>query len=725
MIPTGFSHDQQAQADQALLDMHDSPIQRSLRRDRRWFVSVVLWRPGDVAYDWIVAQLRQIRQLGFNSVRYHNLKPGDAAENQVDLERMDEWMAAAAETDVQVIAHIGSLRPSPEILDRHGVTMDEYLLAHLDEAPWPDVLEETYAPVVRRYGDHPNLLAWGMAGEPNAGDAGIVSDYDRKRFADWLAETHGDLESLDAAWNLYPEKNRPIVASLASAHEALAGFQADWKVSGAHRAKVNYGAARDMLRYLTDKMNTRVGATVRAVHRIDPETPVNLGAHQLFANQPALRWDIRQWAGQSDLFTSSIHLSWHFEAVAGEVDRPVYMQSRRTRDYFKGGWTSAYETTGGAVQYSGGYPNAMTPGLMRRLMLHYLAAGHVNIAFWTWNHRPGGWESGEYGMTSLSGQVTSWARQAGRIAQSIGRYSDELWQARQDPPVGILEDWDTEAIYTLEPDRHDLSAGVGRFGAGTQLQPIRAQIGASRALMNQHVPFEYLRTEELAAGIGPRYPVLYAPHLRALGADKLDAMGAYVQAGGRLVADVQFAFQDPWGKCQPAGPGGPAERIFGAWADVIHDTRTCPMRVNGVEVDGFFADLECTDARVIARFDDGRPAACEILRGKGSAVLVAFDLARMCHRPGSPGAETLLVEWTAGHLQRTWQCSAPLAYRLRSESADHYFLVNDGPERTATLQVWDRQYTEGCDAITDEPIDLSGTITIPLEAASAAWIRLA
>jgi beta-galactosidase len=143
-----------------------------------------------------------------------------------------------------------------------------------------------------------------------------------------------------------------------------------------------------------------------------------------------------------------------------------------------------------------------------------------------------------------------------------------------------------------------------------------------------------------------------------------------------------------------------------------------------VEVDGFFADLETTEARVIARFDDGRPAACEILRGKGSAVLVGFDLARMCHRPGFGAAEQLLVDWTAGHLQRSWQCSAPLAYRLRSEAADHYFLVNDGPAQTAVLQAWDRQYTEGCDAITGEPIDLSGTISVPLEAASAAWIRL-
>ncbi|MFW5839965.1 MAG: beta-galactosidase trimerization domain-containing protein, partial [Planctomycetota bacterium] len=426
-----------------------------------------------------------------------------------------------------------------------------------------------------------------------------------------------------------------------------------------------------------------------------------------------------------DLFTTSIHLSWHFEAACGEVDRPVYFQSRQTRDYFKGGWTSAYETTGGAVQYSGGYPNSMNPGLMRRLMCNYLAAGHVNIAFWTWNNRPGGWEAGEYGMTSLSGKVTSWASQAGQIARAMGKYHRELWSARQENPVGVLEDWDTQAVYTLEPDRHDLTDGPGRFGGGTQLQPIWAMIGASRALVNHHRAFQYVRTEELGDGIGPAYPVLYAPHLRALSTEALENLLAYVEAGGRLVADVQFGFQDPWGKCHPAGEGGPVERIFGAWIDVIHHTRTEQMQLGDMPIDGYFADVETTDAKVLARFADGRAAVTEVRRGKGSAVLVGFDLARMCTRPGNAQAEAYLAQLTTGHMQRTWQCDAPLAFRLRSQQADHYFLINDGPARAAFIQAFDRQYTEGVDAITGEPVDVAQSMVIDLPAESACWIRLA
>ncbi len=162
------------------------------------------------------------------------------------------------------------------------------------------------------------------------------------------------------------------------------------------------------------------------IREIDPAHAIAIGAHQLFANQPLLRWDIPKWAKLGDLFTSSIHLSWHFELVDGEVDRPVYMQARLTRDADKQGWTSCYETTGGPVQYSGGFGNAMTPGLMRRLMLSYLAAGNQNIAFWTWNPRPGGWEGGEYGMIDLAGDLTPWAEEAGLVTKAMHRWHDEL-----------------------------------------------------------------------------------------------------------------------------------------------------------------------------------------------------------------------------------------------------------------------------------------------------------
>jgi beta-galactosidase len=704
--------------------LNDSPMQRRLREGREWFVGAVYWMPGDYDPGELRRELRRMHDLGFNAVRYHSADPTETRAGEFDFTRTDDWMNAAEEAGIRVILHANLTRPSDALLADCGLDRRSFLQGHLD-APKPrEALERWLGPIVGRYRPHPALLAWGLLGEPEPGDEDIDNEYDRQRFGRWLRERYGTIDRLDEAWNLYPQKGRPIVPGFEEAWRALEGFGADRKISGAHRAKVNYGAARDMLRYLTEKLIARAARVIEVVRTYDPDHPVTTGSHQLFANQAALRWDIGRWARLGDLHFSSIHLSWHFEPVEGEVDRPVYMQARQTRDYFKGGWTSAFETTGGAVQYSGGYGNAMTAGLMRRLMLSYLAAGNVNIAFWTWNHRPGGWEAGEYGLTTLSGEVSPWAEEAGRVARAMAAHKDELWQAEQDVRVGVLEDWDTQAILALEPERHELKAATaGRFGRGTAMQASRARIGVSRALINAHVPFEYVTSAELLEGIALRYPVIYAPHLRALGREAADALGDYVRRGGRLIADVQFAFLDPWGKLHPTGLGGLREGLFGAWIDTIHDARTDPRSANGIAVEGFFGDLRTTSARVICRFDDGRPAVSEARVGKGTAVLVAFDAARMCHRPGNLAMEGLLADLVTAGWRRPWRCTAPMTFRLSAPKADHYFLINDSAARTAFLSVFDREYTSAREVIEEGDIDLSGTIAVELPAQSAKWLR--
>ncbi|MFP3938461.1 MAG: beta-galactosidase trimerization domain-containing protein, partial [Phycisphaerae bacterium] len=550
----------------------------------------------------------------------------------------------------------------------------------------------------------------------------LDNDYDRERFAEWLRRQYGSVEALDAAWNIYPEAGRLMVESFEDAW-LVAEPDVDEKISGAHHAKYVYGAQRDKLRYIADKTIARSRALVSVIRKHDDEHPISVGSHQLFYNQAELAWDTAERARVADLHTTSIHLSWHFEQVAGEVDRPVYMQAKQTRDYFKGGWTSAYETTGGPVQYSGGYGVGMTAGLMRRMTLSYLAAGNVNIAFWTWNHRPGCWESGEYGMVSLSGRLTPWAKEAGKVASGMRRYHAELWEATAQPQVGLVQSWDTEAILTLEPQRHDLRDGPTPHSRGTATQAQRAYIGAARALINQHVPFEYVTTAELAEGIACVYPTLLVPHARALSVKTLEHLTEYVRKGGRLIADVQFAFLDCWGKCHRSGEGGPQERLFGAWVDAVHDARTSPMRLGDIDIQGFFGDLEVTDARVLARFDDGRAAITEHRLGRGSAVLVGLDAARMCHRPGCSRVEKLLANLAVGEVAPKWSCDAPMAFRLSAPGADHYFLLNDGPARPALLRTFDHQYSSGEDVLDQHPIDTEGTICIELPARSGIWAR--
>lgn len=53
----------------------------------------------------------------------------------------------------------------------------------------------------------------------------------------------------------------------------------------------------------------------------------------------------------------------------------VYHQAKLVNDYFRGGWTGEWESTGGPTLYSGGQSTSVDAGTMRRLLLGYLAAG--------------------------------------------------------------------------------------------------------------------------------------------------------------------------------------------------------------------------------------------------------------------------------------------------------------------------------------------------------------
>jgi hypothetical protein len=245
---------------------------------------------------------------------------------------------------------------------------------------------------------------------------------------------------------------------------------------------------------------------------------------------------------------------------------------------------------------------------MRRLICAYLAAGNTSIAFWTWNARPGWWESGEYGLISRSGALTPWALEAGNAARGLARFQHELAAADQEAGVAIGRSWNNEAILLLEPDRHDLNAMPGRLSSGAKMQAAWAGIGAGRALLNRHVPFAFLDESEILAGAAHQYPTLYLPHFRAVSDTLGETLLEYVEQGGRLIADVQFGFCDEYGKLRASGPGTLHERIFGGSIDTIHDTRTAAQTLGAVAVEGFYGDLLIADAQVLARFASGMPS---------------------------------------------------------------------------------------------------------------------
>jgi beta-galactosidase len=346
------------------------------------------------------------------------------------------------------------------------------------------------------------------------------------------------------------------------------------------------------------------------------------------------------------------------------------------------------------------------------LLLSYLAAGFKGAGIWTWNYRAAGWEGGEYALLDRNLQPSARAIRTGQIAQAAERFRDELWQAHKEPYVGVLTNWDSDAIWAAMSLR-----GRDHF----KDYPMQARVGASRALTNGNVPWEYVTVRDLERGLGPRYKVIYLPGQIALSKELIALLTAYAQQGGRVVMDSPGGAYDEHGKVLRTAAGSPFEQLFGAELADLQYANNVVYSLEGRKLAGFVSELRPTTATVALRFGSGEPAASENRVGKGSALLLGWDASFSVFQPGNDAGEALLRRQALGTLAAPYRCDSAIVYRLASPAADHYFFINDGEAQKARLDTEAYRYRAVSDAVTGERLVLNQPVT--LERYSGRWLR--
>jgi beta-galactosidase len=400
------------------------------------------------------------------------------------------------------------------------------------------------------------------------------------------------------------------------------------------------------------------------------------------------------------------------------------MMSSLVTGWGKGVWCGPWESTGGPQQISGGKApfweeaqplmpgSTVNAGVMTQLMLSYLAAGFRGFGFWCWNARAFGWEAGEYALLDRNQKVCERTVQVGRLGRAARRWRDELWECRREPVAGIFTDFDTDAMWAA-------ASGPGR--EHYKHKPMKARVGASRALINHNIPWEYVTGRDLRHGLAGRYKVIYLPAVFSLSHELWGILKDYVQAGGRLVMDMPGAGLDEYGRLLPADEGSRFEEIFGCELVDFQFSRNVPWKLGERKLDGFVAELDATEARVLEIFANGKPAVTEMCCGEGTAVIMAFEASLSCFRPGDAEMEEMLAAYALGPIEPKFSCEGALCYRTAGPQADHYFLVNDGPATEALLRTDGYDYAGFIDAVSGEELLAGEPIFIPEY--SGRWVR--
>lgn len=658
---------------------------------------------------------RKMKELGFTNLKQIMSAPGWTIE-QIQLIALEEgiipwWYGDGGWETItdDLLKELGISRKLSLSEVRQHPEMQEWQTSRLRER-----IEKTME--YRKNPEDGQVPKGSMtAFDPTVGDRGLeLTEKGAELFVEWSREQYKSIEELNKAYNLHHAGLLPMGGAFTSWQD----FEQRWQDFN-HR---EYRVRRDILRFKAEHGIRNIAQKVQAYKTFYPEAPFRGGGEMgLFLPQAWFGVDfegIAELMKDAGSFYPSIHFSWHFDQVQNELVRPFYMQTSFMTDLFKGGWTGGWETTGGPQQFDGEKYGPrrgfyVDGGTLKQFFMSHLAGGFKGFGIWCWNPRTAGKEAGEYALLGRNNEVTDRAIQVGLIGKAMQRYRDELWAAHKEPYVGVLIDWNNEAVWAAMSDR-----GQDNF----RMRPIEARVGVSRALINSNVPFEYVTPDDLRKGLAARYRVIYLPSMLAITSDVMEILKGYVQEGGRLVMDMPGGWYNEYATMLDTGEGSLFQEVFGATIpDFQYAGNNRDFHINGMRIAGAMAMPQTRKATVLASFDEGGNAITEYKNGKGTAVILGYNAATMCFEPGHEQAEKTLVQHTLGSYSPPYACEGAIVYRLASEKADHYFFMNDGPARKVRFDTGDYRYSRVTDALTGETLQPGDPVD--LEGHSARWLR--
>ncbi len=694
-------------------EMHDSPMQQKLRTIRPMPAGVVyLQRPGE-GEEEIRQHFRLMRELGFNALKQLQAVPG-YTNQQLEMMALEEgiipwWYGEGGWEEI-----------TDELLDKLGIPLDagmETIRTH------PKMLEhqfEVMAERIRRTEDwvKSGKDDWYIAGrsvayEPELGSWGTdLSPKGKELFVEWIKNKYQTIDNLNHAWNqqhvyLQPSHYEPFTS--------WDDFENRWELI----TNREYRHLRDILRFKVEHSLGSIKNTIDQFYGFEKHHVFRGGGElSLFLPQAHMGVDLESIAGlMTDYgsFYPSIHFAWHFHPNDYELVRPMYMHSSLANDFFKGGWAATWESTGVPQQFSGGKGGAgftVDKGVMTQFILSQIAGGFKGFGLWAWNVRTAGWETGEYGLLDRHNQVTPRAIKVGQIAQAMQKYRDEIWEARKEPIVGILYDWDNEAIWAAKSEQ-----GRDQF----RMEPIYARIGISRALMNANIPFEYVTVNDLRKGLGPRYQVIFMPQQLSISNDLMGLVTDYVRQGGRLVADMPLGWFDEYAALLYSDKGSPFEELFGTTVNDFQYSGVNAIHfIDDMKLNGFVINQTPSTASVLAKYHNGLPAITENALENGKAIALGYQASMMCFEPGNDLAEKNLLKYVLGGRTSPYSAEGALVYRLAAPDADHYFFINEGEgEMVNFSSIFN--YENVVDAVTGEELRLGAPVWV--DGDSGRWLR--
>jgi beta-galactosidase len=585
--------------------------------------------------------IQQIKALGYNTVRaWIDWASGEPAQSQYNFEVLDVLLELAEEADLKLVlqvymdsapAWVGEKYPDSLFVSSNGQAIrPESSPGYCRDHPGVRAADVAfYSALAERARKSPAFLGWDLWSEPHvinwANPTWIPNPefcfcpYTVRRFRGWLQKKYGSIDRLNDAWYRRFTSWDQVEPSRLSTILSYTDY-IDWKT------------------FIVDKLGEDLRERYEAVKKIYPSAIVTSHAAGvgLFASP-------HHWEGQADDWTMAQQVDFYGTSLypkhSAFVDRDVQWRAAlldftRSFGYDQGRagfWIG--ELQGGFGTIAANVSPAVTPDDLRIWTWSAIARGAKGINYYAWFPMSTGYESGGFGLNNLDGTITPRAKVAGSIARIIDR-NQSLFLTARPPRAKVAIVYNPLAHFVGGRQRATAYGGPQGEAAGIERDSL---LGVHRALFSENVPIDYVHIDHLGGGRLAQYKIVFLVYPPMLPEAAAAPIREYVQSGGMLVAEARLAWNNERGHAADRVPGLGLWEVMGAREVAVETAPNGKTSIawRGADPSGlqpgirlrarwYEERLEPTSpsARIVATFDDGRPAAVMSAYGKGRTLML-------------------------------------------------------------------------------------------------------
>lgn len=468
----------------------------------------------------IFAAIEKMRDIGMNIVRvYPYWADVETSRGEYDFSRVDACYRACEKFGLGIL-HTFKLNAPPAWMNlTRSFNLDDF--GDLDSPVFRDALKKFVVRTAERYAKSPALVAWCPWNEPRFPMPHKFEKYALDAYREYLKRRYkGNLDDLNAiyfhrfsAWEKVFEPGSPIQPPM----------------------MIDYPERMDFLAFHGDMVARLLKDVEGWINEVDGRHPHHVNPYQFVSNDLGYTWT---GAESCDFLGGSIYPVWlgrYFRTTLHGYVCDILRSATKGADSLY--WIT--ETQGGMALFTGGARGCPNASELKLWAYDMIGSGAKGVIYWTLQPTI----RGEWALLNLEGGDSERSEAVKRICSVVKENQTLFDNARPiRPEVLIL---DAESSLQLASIRGRWSENQTSYRHPEA--PVRGRFNAWCMMQNAGIEAGFINEQRVQRGGLSDIKTLIVPDCAALEDKTLDAIEAWVSAGGTLVVDGQFARYDGHG----------------------------------------------------------------------------------------------------------------------------------------------------------------------------------